>query len=182
MARTIPEATISRVKNTANIVDVVADDVALKKSGRNYLGLCPFHVEKTPSFTVSPDKQIFYCFGCHTGGNVFSYVMQHEGLTFPEAVRTLAGKYGIEVPVEHLSQEQKKMLTEKEKLFRVNQLGAIFFRESLLDPQIGQKALTYLLGRGMTRNIIDAHQLGFAPNRWDGLLRFLDRLGDAAES
>ena len=174
MARTIPEDTIRRVKNTANIVDMVSDNVVLKKSGRNYLGLCPFHAEKTPSFTVSPDKQIFYCFGCHTGGNVFSYVMQHEGLSFPEAVRTVASKYGIEVPDEHLSPEKKKQLSEKEKLFRINQLAALFFKGSLLDAQNGQQALTYLVGRGMTRKIIDAHQLGYAPNRWDGLLRFME--------
>ena len=173
MARTIPDETIRRVKNTANIVDVVSDNVLLKKSGRNYLGLCPFHAEKTPSFTVSPDKQIFYCFGCHTGGNVFSYVMQHEGLSFPEAVRYVAGKYGIEVPDHHLSPEQKRQLTEKEKLYRINELAASFFGASLHDPLVGQQASTYLLGRGMTRKIIESHQLGYAPNRWDGLFRHL---------
>ena len=173
MARTIPDETIRRVKNTANIVDVVSDNVLLKKSGRNYLGLCPFHSEKTPSFTVSPDKQIFYCFGCHTGGNVFSYIMQHEGLSFPEAVRYVAGKYGIEVPDSHLSAEQKKRLTEKEKLYRINELAASFFGASLHDPHVGQQASTYLLGRGMTRKIIESHQLGYAPNRWDGLLGYL---------
>jgi DNA primase len=175
LTRTIPEDTIRRVKNTANIVDVVSDNVVLKKSGRNYLGLCPFHVEKTPSFTVSPDKQIFYCFGCHTGGNVFSYVMQSEGVSFPEAVRAVAGKYGIEVPDEHLSVEQQRRLTEKEKLLRINQLAVTFFRESLLDTQIGQQALAYLLGRGMTRKIIDGHQLGYAPDKWDGLLHFMEK-------
>jgi DNA primase len=175
LTRTIPENTIHRIKNTANIIDVVGDNVVLKKSGRNYLGLCPFHVEKTPSFTVSPDKQIFYCFGCHTGGNVFSYVMQSEGVSFPEAVRSIASRYGIEVPDEHLSAEQKKKLTEKEKLHRINQLAVTFFRESLFDAQIGQRALAYLLGRGMTRKIIDSHQLGYAPDKWDGLLRFMAR-------
>jgi len=175
LTRTIPEETIRRVKNTANIVDVVGDNVVLKRSGRNYLGLCPFHVEKTPSFTVSPDKQIFYCFGCQTGGNVFSYVMQSEGVSFPEAVRAVAGRYGIEIPDENLSAEQKKQLSEKEKLLRVNQLAVAFFRESLFDPQIGQRALAYLLGRGMTRKIIDSHQLGYAPEGWDGLLRFMSQ-------
>ena len=175
MTRTIPEETIRRVKNTADIVDVVSDNVVLKRSGRNYLGLCPFHVEKTPSFTVSPDKQIFYCFGCQTGGNVFSFVMQSEGLSFPEAVRTVAGRYGIEVPDDHLSVEQKKKLSEKEKLLRINQLAVTFFRESLFDPQIGQRALAYLLGRGMTRKIIDSHQLGYAPDGWDGLLHFMNQ-------
>lgn len=175
LSRTIPEETIRRIKNTANIVDVVSDNVVLKKSGRNYLGLCPFHVEKTPSFTVSPEKQIYHCFGCNTGGNVFSFVMQHEGISFPEAVRVVAGKYGIDVPVDHLSTEQKKQLSEKEKLFRANQLAALFFKESLLNSQTGQRALTYLLERGMTRKIIDTHQLGYAPDRWDGLLRFMEK-------
>jgi DNA primase len=174
LARTIPDETISRVKNTANIVDVVGDNVVLKKSGRNYLGLCPFHTEKTPSFTVSPDKQIFYCFGCHTGGNVFSFVMQHEGISFPEAVRFIAGKYGIEVPDHHLSPEQKRQLSEKEKLLRINQLAAGYFKAALLDVRVGQRALTYLLGRGMTQKMFDAHQLGYAPDRWDGLLHYLE--------
>jgi DNA primase len=175
LTRTIPEETIRRIKNSANIVDVVGDDVVLKRSGRNYLGLCPFHVEKTPSFTVSPDKQIFYCFGCQTGGNVFSYVMQSQGVSFPEAVRAVADRYGIEVPNEHLSAEQKKQLSEKEKLLRINQLAVSFFRESLLDPRVGQRALAYLLGRGMTRKIIDSHQLGYAPDQWDGLLGFMNQ-------
>ena len=159
MARTIPEETISRIKNVADIVDVISDDVVLKKSGRNYMGLCPFHAEKTPSFTVSPDKQIFYCFGCHTGGNVISYVMQHEGLSFPEAVRMLAGKYGIEVPDQNLSPGQKRQLSEKEKLFRINQLATEFYQGALFNPHLGQQAMAYLLGRGMTRKIIDVHHL-----------------------
>ena len=83
MARSIPEDTIRRIKNTANIVDLVSESVVLKKAGRNYLGLCPFHAEKTPSFTVNLEEQIFYCFGCHTGGNVFSFLMQREGPRLP---------------------------------------------------------------------------------------------------
>ncbi|MBI5062136.1 MAG: DNA primase, partial [Desulfatitalea sp.] len=94
MVHSIPEDTIQRIKNVANIVEVISEHVVLKKAGRNYLGLCPFHAEKTPSFTVSAEKQIFYCFGCHAGGNVFSFLMQREALAFPEAVRVLAGKYG----------------------------------------------------------------------------------------
>ena len=174
MTHTIPDETISRIKNTANIVDVVEEHVVLKKTGRNYQGLCPFHAEKTPSFSVSPEKQMFYCFGCHTGGNVFSFIMQHEGLSFPEAVRVLAGRYGIEVPERRLSAEQKKKLSEKDKLFRINELAAIFFFNALNDSRFGQQAKTYLLGRGMTRKIIEGHRLGYAPNRWDGLLRHLE--------
>ena len=173
MARTIPEDTINQIKNAANIVDIVSDRVVLEKSGRNYKGLCPFHAEKTPSFTVSADKQIFYCFGCHTGGNIFSFVMQHEGLSFPEAVRALGKQYGIEVPDHRMSPEQKRRLSEKEKLFRINELAMQFYQKTLRDPRHGQQAKAYLVGRGMTRNIIEGHHLGYSPNRWDGLLRDL---------
>jgi DNA primase len=175
LALPIPSDTINRIQNTANIVDVISDNVVLKKSGRNYLGLCPFHAEKTPSFTVSPEKQIFYCFGCQTGGNVFNFLMQQEGVSFPEAVRSIAGRYGIEIPDARLSSEQKRQLSEKDKLYRVNELALSFFRSTLSDSRTGQQATTYLLSRGMTRKIIDGHQLGYAPNRWDGLLRFLQR-------
>ena len=173
MARTIPEETIRRIKNTANILDVVSEHVALKRSGRNYLGLCPFHAEKTPSFTVSLDKQIFHCFGCQTGGNVFSFVMQQEGLTFPEAVRAVAGKYGIDVPDRPLSPQQKRVISEKEKLLRINELAMAFFQDMLHQPRSGQQAKAYLIARGMTRKIIEGHRLGYAPNRWDGLLKHL---------
>jgi DNA primase len=124
---------------------------------------------------VSAEKQIFYCFGCHTGGNVFSFVMQHEGLSFPETVRALGLKYGIEVPDNRLSPEQKHRLSEKEKLFRVNELAMYFFQKSLRDPEIGQQAKAYLVGRGMTRKIIQGHNLGYSPHRWDGLLRHLGK-------
>ncbi len=174
MVHSIPEDTIQRIKNVANIVEVVSEHVVLKKAGRNYLGLCPFHAEKTPSFTVSAEKQIFYCFGCHVGGNVFSFLMQREGLAFPEAVRVLAGRYGIEVPTTHLSPAQKERLSENEQLYRVNAEAMRFFQRTLMEPQSGQKAMSYLVGRGMTRKIIDGFQLGFAPERWDGLYRHLE--------
>lgn len=173
MVRSIPEETIKRIKNTANIVDVVSEHVVLKKAGRNYLGLCPFHTEKTPSFTVSAEKQIFYCFGCHTGGNVFSFLMQSEGLSFPEAVRAVAGKYGIEVPAASLSPGQKERFSENERILAVNEEAMRFFQRRLNDSQDGARAMSYLLGRGMTRKIIDGHQLGYAPERWDALTRHL---------
>lgn len=172
LAHSIPEETIRRIKNTANIVDIVSEHVVLKKAGRNFLGLCPFHAEKTPSFTVSPEKQIFYCFGCHTGGNLFSFIMQREGLSFPDAVRMMAGKYGIEVPAQNMSIAQKEQLSEKDRLYRVNEAAMLYFQRTLNDPHTGQKAMSYLLGRGMTRKIIDGHHLGYAPDRWDGLSRY----------
>ncbi len=173
MARIIPDDTIRRIKNTANIVDIVGDSVVLKKTGRNFKGLCPFHAEKTPSFTVSPEKQIFYCFGCHTGGNVFSFVMQQEGLSFPESVRWLGKRFGIEVPDYRMTPEQKRQQSEKDKLFRINEIALAYYKATLNDPKLGQKAMTYLLGRGMTRKIIDSHQLGYAPSGWDRLLKHL---------
>lgn len=173
MARSIPEDIIARVKNSANIVDVIGEAVILKKAGRNFQGLCPFHAEKTPSFSVSPEKQIFHCFGCNTGGNVFSFLMQHEGISFPESVRALAGKYGIQIPAERMTPAEKAMMSEREQLFKINENALSYFQRNLRDPQIGQKAMGYLLGRGMTRKIIDGYELGFAPELWDGVLRHL---------
>jgi DNA primase len=171
LARSIPEEVIQRIKNSANIVDVIGETVVLKKAGRNYQGLCPFHAEKTPSFSVSPEKQIFYCFGCHTGGNAISYLMQHDGLSFPEAIRALAAKYGIEVPEERLSPAEKARMSEREQLLQINESALAYFRRTLRDSQLGQRAMAYLLGRGMTRKIIDGYGLGYAPDQWDGLLR-----------
>ena len=98
----IPEDKILEIKNAADIVEVVSESVLLKKTGKNYVGLCPFHSEKTPSFTVSPQKQIFYCFGCAAGGNVFSFIMKRDGISFPEAARILSRHYGIDVPVQRM--------------------------------------------------------------------------------
>ena len=174
MVYSIPEETIKRIKNTANIVDVVGEHVVLKKGGRDFLGLCPFHTEKTPSFTVSPDKQMFYCFGCHVGGTVFTFLMQLEGLSFTDAVRTVAGKYGIEVPMANMTPGQRTRLSENERILAVNETAMRFFQRMLTDSAEGAQAMSYLVGRGMTRKIIDKHQLGFAPNRWDGLTRHLE--------
>ena len=108
MAAYIPDETITAIKNASDIVEVVSEAVSLRRTGRNFLGLCPFHAEKTPSFTVSPDKQIFHCFGCGAGGNVFSFLMKHGGLTFPEAARVLAGRCGIDLPTPTMSPDEKK--------------------------------------------------------------------------
>lgn len=175
MAYQIPEETINRIKNAADILDVVGEYVVLKKAGRDYTGLCPFHAEKTPSFTVSPEKQVYYCFGCHAGGSLFSFLMRLEGLSFGDAVRRVAAKYGIEVPVANMSPGQKARLTENERILAVNEAAMRFFQETLADGAEGAQAMSYLVGRGMTRNIIQRHQLGYAPNRWDGLSRYLEK-------
>jgi DNA primase len=168
----IPEDKISEIKNAADIVDIVSEAVLLKKAGKNHIGLCPFHSEKTPSFTVSPDKQIFYCFGCGAGGNVFSFLMKQEGLSFPEAVKRIAKRYGIDIPVRPLSPEEKNKIGEKESLLDINRRAMDFFHQNLLNGSRGRKARSYFDKRGITNNTIERFKLGYAPDGWDHLLNF----------
>lgn len=170
----IPEEKIFEIKNTADIVDVISESVLLKKSGRNYLGLCPFHSEKTPSFTVSYEKQIFYCFGCGAGGNVFAYLMKKEGLTFPESVKYVAGKYGIDIP-EKTSPEQNRKISEKDSIFSINKQAMDFFINCLLSGGTGKKALAYLNKREMPEKIIRDYHLGYVPDGWSELLNFFTK-------
>ncbi len=172
MAIFIPEDKISEIKNAADIVDVVSESVLLKKAGKNYIGLCPFHSEKTPSFTVSPDKQIFHCFGCSTGGNVFSFLMKQEGFSFPEAARHLAKRHGVDIPERPLSPEQKKKISERENLLDINRRAGEFYHQALLNNNAGQKARTYLSKRGISKKTIVDFKLGYARDGWDHLLRF----------
>jgi len=171
----IPEDKITEIKNAVDIVDIISDAVLLKKTGRNFVGLCPFHSEKTPSFTVSPEKQIYHCFGCGSGGNVFSFLMNQEGLSFPEAARTLAKRYGVDIPTRQLSAEQRRAISHKENLLQVNKLALDFFRHALIDGVAGKRALSYLKKRGFSREIIDRFDLGFAPKGWDHLIRFFSK-------
>jgi len=168
----IPEDKILEIKNRADIVDVVSEFVQVKGVGRNFIGLCPFHSEKTPSFTVSSEKQIFYCFGCGTGGNVFSFLMKIEGLSFPEAVRRLARRYGVQIPTVSLSSEQKRRLNEREELFSINRTAMEFFHHTLLHDKAGRKALDYLRDRQISDQAIQDFRLGFAPEGWDNLARY----------
>ncbi len=162
MANFIPEDKISEIKNAADIVDVVSEAVLLKKAGKNHVGLCPFHSEKTPSFTVSPDKQIFHCFGCGTGGNVFSFLMKQEGLSFPEAVERLARRYGVDIQFRPLSQEQKKKRSERENLLNINRRAAEFYHQALVRNPAGRRARAYLEHRGISLKTINDFKLGFA--------------------
>ena len=174
MSGFIPEDKISEIKHAADIVDIVSEGVLLKKAGRNFLGLCPFHTEKTPSFTVSPDKQIFYCFGCGTGGNVFSFLMKHEGLSFPETARRLAKRYGIDLPINPLSSDQLKKINEREGLFDINRRAMKFFHQALSREPKGQVARSYLEQRGISQKTINDFKLGYAPDGWDHLLNYFD--------
>ncbi len=169
----IPDDKISDIKNSADIIEIISESVLLKKGGRNFLGLCPFHSEKTPSFTVSPDKQIFKCFGCGEGGNVFTFIMKQEGISFPEAARMLANRYGIEIPTQSMTPDQKKRMTEREDLFSINSRAMNYFHYNLTKNAAGGKAKAYLAGRGLTEDMINGFKLGFALDGWDNLVNTL---------
>ena len=168
MAR-IPEDTIQNVRDRADIVDLVGRHVSLKKAGRTFKGLCPFHNEKSPSFIVSPDRGTYHCFGCGEHGNAFGFLMRQEGLTFPEAVRSLAGELGIEVPETGGADRG-----EIEQVVKANDVAQGYFRDSLLADE-GGGAREYLNGRGLHREDADKYGIGFAPDRWDGLTTRLRR-------
>jgi DNA primase len=174
----IPDDKIEEIRRRADIASVIGEYVVLKKAGKNFLGLCPFHQEKTPSFTVSPDKQMFYCFGCSEGGNVFSFLMKLNHLTFPEAVRQLAGKVGVVIPEKTMSREEKERYTLAEQIRRVNELAADFYAKALLSPA-GAGAREYLRKRGVGETAIQAFRLGLAPEGWSGLLDYLEKRGVA---
>ncbi len=175
MAVFIPEDKISEIKNSVDIVYIISDIILLKKVGRNYVGLCPFHTEKTPSFTVSPEKQIFYCFGCGTGGNVFNFLMNHDGLSFFETAKMLAKRYGIEIPAQTMSPEQKRRISERESLLAANKQAMDFFKHSLLSDAEGKIALEYLKKRGIGENTITIFNLGFAPAGWDSVINYFSK-------
>ena len=134
----IPAETIDKIISASVIEDVISDYVVLKKRGANHIGLCPFHNEKTPSFTVSPTKGIYKCFGCGAGGNVVNFLMQHEKLSYPEALKMLAAKYQIEVQEEELSYEQEELRDERESLHIVSRYAKDFFIDTLKNTKEGQ--------------------------------------------
>ncbi len=175
MAFFIPEDKLAEIRNTADIVDVVSSRVLLKKAGKDYTGLCPFHSEKTPSFTVSPSKQIFHCFGCGTGGNVFNFLMMYDNLSFPEAAENLARQYGISISARKMSGAEKQRMSEREQLLQINRKAADFFRKMLLKNPEGEYARNYLKNRKINRDLVDRFSLGFAPAGWNGLIRFFNR-------
>jgi len=166
----IPDEKISDIRNAADIVEIVSESVLLKKAGRDYVGLCPFHSEKTPSFTVSPEKQFFYCFGCGEGGNVIGFLMKRDGFSFAETARALAKRYGIALPEQALTPEEKKRVDEREAIFLLNRDAAAYFRLQLESPT-GKTARDYLAKRGMTPTVLEDFQIGYAPEGWDHLLR-----------
>jgi DNA primase len=182
---TIPDDKIQEVRERTSILEIVGDYVSLRKSGANYQGLCPFHGEKTPSFNVNPAREIFHCFGCGTGGNVFSFIMKIEGLSFPEAVKFLAKRVGVTIEERQPTPQEKRRQDEREALYRVNELAADYYRRVLVKETAGEAGRRYLERRGVDGPTAEAYRLGFAPDRWDGLTRHLEQkkvLMDAAET
>ena len=151
------------------IEDVVGQYVSLRRSGSNLFGLCPFHGEKTASFSVAPDKGMYYCFGCHKGGGAINFVMEVEGLSYPDAVRNLAGRVGLPVPEDEQYESQYK---KQERLWAANKEAARFFHSQLYAP-IGKAALEYALGRGMPKSTLINFGIGYAPDSWDSLVKHL---------
>ena len=156
----ISNQTTQEVRTRASIVEVVSDYVTLKKAGQNYSGLCPFHSEKTPSFTVNEEKGVFYCFGCQAGGDIFKFLMLYDGLTFPESIERLAERYGIEVSESGGSRRRE---TRRGDLFRLNEKAADWFHARLLDSTQGARARAYLQKRGVDEALWRRFRLGFAP-------------------
>jgi len=168
----INKETIQSIIETARIEEVVGEFVVLKKRGVNLLGLCPFHTEKTPSFTVSASKGIYKCFGCGKAGNSVNFLMEHEHLTYPEALRYLAKKYFIEIEEEHETPEQLLAQSEKESLLHVTAFAQTFFTKTLLESDEGKAiGLSYFRERGFDDKTIEKFQLGYSPEQWDGLTK-----------
>ena len=164
------EKILEEIQNKADIVEIIGSYVPLRRAGRNFKANCPFHKEKTPSFMVSPSKQIFHCFGCGAGGNVFGFVMKMENIDFPEAVRTLAEKSGVELP--HFTRAQFETSGYALQIYKVNELAASFYASMLSGTEAGRRAAAYLKGRGISDETIARAKLGFAPDDWDGLINF----------
>ncbi len=169
---------VNRVRAAVDIVDVVGEYVQLRKSGRAFLGLCPFHSEKTPSFNVNAERQFFHCFGCGAGGDVFSFLMKMEQLTFPEALHKLAERAGIELPPTHGKEDDDPPENRaKQAMLKAHQLVGKLYHYVLTETPYGKEAMTYLSKRGLSPQTIAEFQIGFAPDSWDFVTQFLQKRG-----
>ena len=171
--RSLSVGATAEVKSKLSVVDVVGETVTLKKAGTTYKGLCPFHGEKTPSFVVTPGRESWHCFGCGMGGDIFSFVMQRDSLSFPEALRTLAGKAGVEI-----DERTKREDIRRKRLRGVLDTAIAFYHAVLTGSKTGKPALDYLHGRGFTDATIETYQLGWAPGGWDVMARQLQAKRD----
>ena len=170
-----------QVRSTANIVEVISGYVPLKKRGQNFWGCCPFHGEKTPSFAVNPAKNMFYCFGCHEGGDIFKFIMKIENCDFKDALKLLAGRYGIAVPERHKTAVEIRREKLRERIYETNATATKFFQACLLKTDYGKAALAYLRTRGISDDIIASFSIGYALNSYTALLSNLGRRGFKGE-
>lgn len=178
MAAKIPDEKINEIRHSVDIVDVISDYVQLKKQGRNFFGLCPFHGENTPSFSVSADKQIFHCFGCGAGGNVFTFMMDMEGIPFLEAAAKIAEKGNVQLDIEVTGNSKVEQLPkDQQQMFEAHELLAKFYHHLLVNTNEGAEALEYLLGRGFTKESIAAFQVGYSLPEWNFAGKFLEKRG-----
>ena len=175
----IPEDKIEEIRSSVDIVDYINQFVSLKRVGKNYVGLCPFLAEKTPSFTVSPDKQLYHCFGCGAGGNVFNFIMQYEKVSFFEAVKRIAEFAGIELPKPE--RKDRWIETEFEELYEANRFAEEFFVKSLLKTSEGKRAMEYLYKRGVNDATIAKFGIGYSPDQWDALVQHAIKQGFSLE-
>jgi DNA primase len=174
------QSTKEEIKRRADIVDVIGQFVRLKKTGRNYVGLCPFHAEKSPSFTVNLERQIFHCFGCKKGGDVFEFWMQYHGVSFQEALQELARRYGLELPERRFDPQDKRKSELRTRLLEVNELACAYFASNIRAE--GGKASSYLRDRGLSDEIIEEYTIGYALNQWDGLVSYITAKGGDIEA
>lgn len=167
---------IEEVRSRNDIVDVIGGYVRLQKKGSTYFGLCPFHNEKTGSFSVSPNKQMYYCFGCGAGGNVFTFLMQYENFTFAEAMQTLADRAGVELPRQELSEAQKREADRRTRLLEINKEAARYFYSLLKSPR-GQRAYEYFRKRELSEDTIKKFGLGYSDQYSNDLYQYLRKKG-----
>ena len=163
------EDILSEVRSRNEILDVIGSYVKLKRSGATYFGLCPFHNEKTPSFSVTPGKQMFYCFGCHKGGNVITFIQEYENLPFQDAVKMLAERAGISLPEEDFTPERKRENDRRAMLLEANKQAGVYYYYNL-HSKAGEQGLAYLTGRGLSEDTIRNFGLGYAGKYSDGLI------------
>ena len=173
--RGVPPEILQQIRDRIDIIDLISTYVSLSKAGQNYKGLCPFHSEKTPSFSVNPVRQMFYCFGCSVGGDAFTFLMKQEGMDFMEALRELSQRTGVALPERRESPAKTTSGLSRERYFQVYQLAASWYHRNLQETPEGQAARDYLDQRGITRESWGTFQLGFVPDGWNGLSKWMER-------